>query len=77
MDTQYNMIYIHRDVSMPLKTIDWILPVPNKHLVDSGGNYRQTPFLKNYDGKRDSQTILACENLFIRRYEPRTNDLKL
>ena len=36
-----------------------------------------TPFLKIHDGKRDSQTILAYESLFIKRYRPRLNVLKL
>ena len=49
----------------------------HKHIADCGGKFCMTPFLKIHDGKRDSQTILAYESLFIKRYKPRLNVLKL
>ena len=49
----------------------------HKHIADCGGNFHMTPFLKIHDGKRDSQTILSYESLFIKRYKPKLNVLKL
>ena len=42
-----------------------------------GGRFVMTPFFKLHDNSRDSQTILSYETLFIQRYKPRLNILKL
>ena len=49
----------------------------HKHISDCGGNFSMTPFLKIFDGSRDSQTILSYESHFIKRYRPKLNVLKL
>ena len=49
----------------------------HKHIYDCGGGFQMTPFLKIFDGSRDSQTILSYESLFIKRYKPKLNVLKL
>ena len=42
-----------------------------------GGRFVMTPFFKLHDNSRDSQTILSYETLFIQRYKPKLNVLKL
>ena len=50
----------------------------HEHLATCGkGVFVMTPFFKIHDGNRDSQTILSYETLFIQRYRPRLNVLKL
>ena len=50
----------------------------HEHISKCGnGQFVITPFLKIHDGSRDSQTILSYETLFIQRYRPRLNVLKL
>ena len=50
----------------------------HKHLAEcGGGTVVMTPFFKVHDSHRDSQTILSYETLFIKRYQPRLNVLKL
>ena len=50
----------------------------HEHVSTCGnGNFIFTPFFKIHDNSRDSQTILSYETLFIKRYQPRLNVLKL
>ena len=50
----------------------------HQHLAECGGGaIVMTPFFKIHDSHRDSQTILSYETLFIKRYKPRLNVLKL
>ena len=49
----------------------------HKHIHDCGKGFLMTPFFKLHDNNRDSQTILAYESLFIKRYKPKLNILKL
>ena len=41
------------------------------------GRFQMTPFFKLHDNNRDSQMILSYETLFIKRYKPSLNVLKL
>ena len=43
----------------------------------SNGKFVMTPFFKLHDSNRDSQMILSYESLFIKRYKPQLNVLKL
>ena len=49
----------------------------HKHIYECGGGFVMTTFLKIHDSSRDSQTILSYESLFIKRYKPKLNVLKL
>ena len=49
----------------------------HKHISECGDGFTMTPFLKIHNSNRDSQSILAYESLFIRRYKPKLNVLKL
>ena len=50
----------------------------HEHISECGnGQFVFTPFFKIHDNTRDSQTILSYETLFIKRYRPRLNVLKL
>ena len=50
----------------------------HQHLAECGGGFLvMTPFFKIHDSHRDSQTILSYETLFIKRYKPKLNVLKL
>ena len=50
----------------------------HEHIFKCGnGNFLFTPFFKIHDISRDSQTILSYESLFIKRYRPKLNVLKL
>ena len=49
----------------------------HKHISECGGGFCMTPFFKLHNPSRDSQTILAYESLFIKRYKPKLNVLKL
>ena len=49
----------------------------HKHISECGGGFCMTPFLKIHNTSRDSQNILAYESLFIKRYKPKLNVLKL
>ena len=49
----------------------------HKHIAECGGGFSFTPFLKIHNANRDSQSILAYKSLFIKRYKPKLNVLKL
>ena len=50
----------------------------HEHISTCGnGKFVMTPFFKVHDNSRDSQTISSYETLFIQRYRPRLNVLKL
>ena len=50
----------------------------HEHISNCGnGSFTITPFFKIHDSSRDSQTILSYETLFIQRYKPKLNVLKL
>ena len=49
----------------------------HKHISECGEGFSMTPFLKIHNDSRDSQNILAYESLFIKRYRPKLNVLKL
>ena len=50
----------------------------HEHIFNCGnGNFVMTPFFKIHNNNRDSQTILAYETLFIKKFQPQLNILKL
>ena len=50
----------------------------HRHIAECGnGNFVMTPFFKLHDNSNDSQLILSYESLFIKRYQPKLNVLKL
>ena len=50
----------------------------HEHLANCGnGNFCMTPFFKIRDSNRDSQIILSYETLFIKKFQPQLNILKL